>query len=89
MARRPSPLPAWPRLLRRSNAAAYCGFSVPTFVRICDVAPLDLGNRLQRWDRHDLDGWIDRLKGHSTEDESDRWFRLHASGIEAGRSPMR
>ena len=56
------PLPNWPRLMRRSRAAAYCSFSVPSFTRVCPVQPIDLGNGLLRWDRLEIDGWIDGLR---------------------------
>jgi hypothetical protein len=52
-----------PRLLTRQQAAAYCGVSVPTFVGICPIKAVALGNskRLERFDRIFLDKWIDSL----------------------------
>jgi hypothetical protein len=50
-----------PRLLKREQAAAYCGVSVPTLIKLCPVRPIALGNskRLERYDVHQLDKWID------------------------------
>jgi hypothetical protein len=52
-----------PRLLTLQQAAAYCGVSVPTFVGICPIKAVALGNskRLERFDRIFLDKWIDSL----------------------------
>ena len=52
-----------PRLLTRKQAAGYCGVSVPTFTVLCPVKAIALGNgkRLERYDIHSLDGWIDTL----------------------------
>lgn len=56
------PLPAI-RLLTRAQAASYCGLSVAAFAVRCSVAPIDFGDkRLERFDRLDLDAWIDALK---------------------------
>lgn len=52
------------RLLNSEEAASYCGFSVPTFKRICPVRAHKFGEgkrALLRYDRQDLDEWIDRL----------------------------
>ena len=52
-----------PRLLTRQQAAAYCGISVPTFVGVCPIKAVALGNskRLERFDRYSLDNWINSL----------------------------
>lgn len=56
------PLPA-ARLLARAQAASYCGLSVSAFGTRCSVDPIDFGDkRLERFDRQDLDGWIDALE---------------------------
>ena len=54
-----------PRLLTREQAARYCGISVPTFSAHCPVRPISLGpgKRLERYDVHSLDQWIDILSG--------------------------
>jgi hypothetical protein len=50
-----------PRLLTREQAAVYCGVSLPTFMGICPVLPIALGasKRLERYDLHALEQWID------------------------------
>src|SRR4051794_35216470 len=54
-----------PRLLTRTQAAIYCGVSVPTFSAHCPVRPISLGpgRRLERYDIHSLDRWIDISSG--------------------------
>jgi hypothetical protein len=49
---------AWPLLLSRVQAAVYLGLSESTLVRICPVAPLDLGANVLRYSRPQLDAWI-------------------------------
>lgn len=52
------------RLLTSQEAADYCCMSIPTFKRVCTVAPLKLGEgtrALLRYDVQSLDEWIDRL----------------------------
>ena len=54
-----------PRLLTRGDAAAYCSVSVPTFERICSIAPVSLvknNPRLVRFDIRDIDSWIESKK---------------------------
>ena len=69
-----------PRLLTKTEAAAYCGVSAPIFSEVCAVVPISLGEgvRLRRWDIRDLDEWIDRKAGRSppltpAEDWPERW----------------
>jgi hypothetical protein len=52
-----------PRLLNQKQAAAYCGISVPIFVKHCPVVPIAIGagKRLERYDLNALDNWIDSL----------------------------
>lgn len=66
------------RLLTRAEAAAYCALSVPTFNMLCPVAPvpLGLGKRQKRFDRYDLDKWIDGLKGDEAKSDFDRALEL-------------
>jgi hypothetical protein len=52
-----------PRLLTQSEAAEYCRMSVPTFKGKCAVRPIMLlGAKAPRYDRHELDKWIDGLR---------------------------
>ncbi len=50
------------RLLTRQDAAAYCSISVTTFDSICPIIPFALvkgRTRLCRFDKHDIDLWIE------------------------------
>jgi hypothetical protein len=61
-----------PRLLTAEQAATYCNFSLPTFKRICTVAPLRFGEgkrALLRYDVRSLDEWIDRLNHPTTSSD--------------------
>ncbi|SES47271.1 hypothetical protein [Rhizobium sp. NFR03] len=64
-----------PRLLNKSQAAAYCGLSTSTFGGVCPVRPIALGEsvRMHRYDVRDIDAWIDSFK----------------SGEPAGKSALR
>lgn len=55
------PAPA-SRLLTPAEAASYCRLSRPVFDRLCGVRPISFGERLTRYDRLDLDAWIERQK---------------------------
>lgn len=56
-----------PRLLNQKTAAAYCGMSVPVFVRACPVdrRRVHPGPRGLRYDTRELDKWIDALPNDS------------------------
>lgn len=57
-----------PRLLTKTQAATYCGLSIPTFGSVCPVRPIALGVgvRMERYDVRDIDAWIDSLKPQSS-----------------------
>lgn len=50
------------RILRQSEAASYAGLAVKHFKMICPVAPFELKPGELRWDKRDLDNWIDNAK---------------------------
>ncbi len=50
-----------PRLLKKCEAAAYCGVCPSTFEQASPVEPVYLLNRIPRFDRFALDEWIDAL----------------------------
>ncbi|MCW2284722.1 hypothetical protein M2323_002609 [Rhodoblastus acidophilus] len=58
-----------PRLLTKQQAAEYCGLSLATFSAVCPVAPLAMqrladgtsNKRLERFDVHLIDEWLDKL----------------------------
>lgn len=58
-------LPHWPALMDEDRAAEYCGeISVPTFKAMTaryKLQPVDMGARLLRWRKADLDRMIDSL----------------------------
>ena len=71
-----------PRLLCLSAAAAYAGIrSTARFRTICPVRPVALGNdaRLLRYDRHELDAWIDGIRIGADASPQDWLSRLDAA----------
>lgn len=50
-----------PRMLTQAQAAAYCGICAEVFKKACPVIPIKMLNRIPRYDRHDLDRWLDSL----------------------------
>lgn len=83
MSRKPSLLP---RMLDRAEAARYCGYSVPTFASVCPVRPVPMTydmnrtlrsrRRLERYDRVELDKWIDGMKGEEAKSDFDDALEL-------------
>lgn len=70
--------PAWPRLLNRDQLRAYLGgMAEATLVRICPVPPIQLGVSLVRYDRVEVDAWLDTLPPR---------FLLGSSGGSSGAS---
>lgn len=63
-----------PRLLNKTQAAAYCGLSIARFDAVCPVAPcvLGVGDRMKRWDIHRLDTWLDNLSREAAPSPLDR-----------------
>lgn len=51
------------RLLSKSEAAEMCNMNASAFARLCPVRTVDLGDGKIRYDVHDLDAWIDGVKG--------------------------
>lgn len=52
---------AWPALLSRDQLCAYIGVSADTLAKICTVRPLDLGANLTRYNRTQIDSWLETL----------------------------
>ncbi|MEJ0052470.1 MAG: hypothetical protein WDN02_14895 [Methylovirgula sp.] len=75
-----------PRLLSKTEAAAYCGVGAATFTAHCPVRPVALGpsKRLERFDRTALNEWIDRLAGG--DDVESRDWLAEMDGHNDGRS---
>jgi hypothetical protein len=51
------------RMLTKSEAAHHCGRPVKRFEAECAISPVRFPNGDLRYDVHDLDAWLDRLKG--------------------------
>ena len=70
-----------PRLLKKGEAAAYCGVCPSVFEKACPVQPLTLLDRIPRYDRHALDAWIDGLaKSFAEEDWLGKLFANDRDG---------
>ena len=77
--------PPTKRLLTRAEAAGYCSISEKAFERECDVRPIDFGGRhLKRWDRFDLDAWIDRRKEGAATLSAGDWLARAGDDSRAG-----
>lgn len=50
------------RILRKAEAADYVGMTAKHFAADCPVQPLELRPGDLRWDKRDLDRWIDGMK---------------------------
>ncbi len=55
------------RMLNEAEAASYCGLLAKHFKAICTVQPVLLGGRERRFDKRDLDQWIDHEKAGGAE----------------------
>jgi hypothetical protein len=51
------------RMLNPREAADYCGLSLKRFPAECTVTPIEMPTGAKLYDIHDLDAWIDALKG--------------------------
>jgi len=63
-------------MLSREQACAYVGASAATFLRVCPVEPRDMGANIVRYDRLEIDAWVDRLPPRLTP-------RLRGRGLPA------
>ena len=50
------------RMMSEAEAASYCGLLAKHFKVCCNVQPLNLGGKVLRYDKRDLDRWIDSEK---------------------------
>lgn len=50
------------RMLKQSEAADYTGLPVKHFKATCPVQPVEIRPGTVRWDKRDLDKWIDAMK---------------------------
>lgn len=65
-----------PRMLLKKDAAAYLGVSAQMFDRDVKVRPVSYGESgsIKRYDREDLDAWVDRQKGGPRVKTADEWL---------------
>ncbi len=59
------------RMMDLSEASNYCGLPARHFKTVCPVQPIDLGEKWPRYDKRDLDQWIDAEKTGGTEQTRD------------------
>lgn len=55
------------RMLSETEAAAYCGLPVKHFKAACPVSPVKLAQNALRFDKRDIDAWIDTEKAGASE----------------------
>lgn len=71
----PDRLPGWPRMLRRTKAAAYCDLAPAKFLQEVAAgrlpAPIRLGGE-DHWDRNALDADLDHLAGRTNDWRQDQ-----------------
>lgn len=63
-------------MLTKAEAAHHCGRAVKRFEAECDVAPVKFPNGDRRYDVHDLDAWLDRMKSGASGEADDIVSRL-------------
>jgi hypothetical protein len=68
------PMQVEPRILKKADAARYCGVDPNNFARLCPVPPVDLGDKIRRWDRKQLDAWLDGLSKTPETMSGDDWL---------------
>ena len=85
------PLP-WKRMLSHDEAAAYCGFkSTAQFLtQVRSRVPAVNFGKYERWDRHQLDAWLDTLSGGNVSDATlgivEALKAGHPKAIDGGRA---
>jgi hypothetical protein len=65
-----------PRLLTQAQAASYCGVCVEVFRNACPVRPIKMLDRIPRYDRFDLDRWLDSLSTFRPLNEGADWEKI-------------
>lgn len=64
------------RMLSAREAAVYVGVAMKRLAVDCTVSPVVMPNGKQLYDKADLDGWIDRLKGGDAGGDDDILSKL-------------
>jgi len=65
-------LPYWPAALNAKMAAAYCGLSTETFLKVCPLKPIAFtgSSRGNRYLRQRIDEWLLSLDPNTPEGDS-------------------
>ena len=50
------------RMMNEAEASSYCGLAAKHFKVACPVQPVNLGGKALRYDKRDLDQWIEMEK---------------------------
>jgi hypothetical protein len=64
------------RMMKKTEAAHYCGRSIKGFEAECPVSPVRFANGQTRYDVNDLDAWLDQLKSGTSAEADDIVGRL-------------
>lgn len=59
------------RMMTEAEASSYCGLPAKHFKAACPVRLVNLGGKAMRYDKRDLDQWIDTEKTGLTEQTRD------------------
>ena len=58
-------------MLKKLDAAAYCGLTPAGFERNCKAVPVKYPDGTKLWDVRDLDAWLDALKTGQADTDDD------------------
>jgi hypothetical protein len=53
-----------------------CGLPRSQFRALCSVQPVRFTDRIERWDRRELDGWLDSFRSSGFRDAEEILARL-------------
>lgn len=78
-----------PRMLKKQQAADYCGLSPSAFLRVCPVSltAMGPGERLARYDIKRLDAWLDTLGPTQATADAGSWRSGPRADQPAARTP--
>jgi hypothetical protein len=64
------------RMLKKDEAAIYCGIPASRFIATCACQPVAMPNGSLMYDIQDLDAWLDNLKANAPDSNDDILQRL-------------
>ncbi|AXS39696.1 hypothetical protein [Breoghania sp. L-A4] len=67
------------RMLKKSEAASYCGLPAAKLATVCPVAPVQFPGGALLWDVRDLDAWLESLKTGAADSDDAILGRLDPS----------